>query len=46
MFVRRPVAESLRDTMDDYKGVDGGIGEVLTDIVQGLEGLTIPKVGG
>ncbi|MFE9748485.1 hypothetical protein ACFYOT_26560 [Saccharothrix saharensis] len=42
----RDIAESLRDTMDDYKGVDGGIGGVLTDIVQGLEGLTIPKVGG
>ncbi|WP_367130558.1 hypothetical protein [Saccharothrix sp. HUAS TT1] len=42
----RDIAESVRDTASDYRGVDGAIGEVLAQIVQGLEGLTIPKVGG
>lgn len=42
----RDIAESVRDTADDYRGVDDGIGGILTDVGQGLEGLTIPKVGG
>lgn len=42
----RDIAESVRDTADDYKNVDCGFGEIMTDIARGLEGMTIPKVGG
>jgi uncharacterized protein YukE len=42
----RDIAESVRDTHQEYQNHDTGLSALMDQVAQGLDGITVPKVGG
>lgn len=42
----RDIAESVRDTSQEYQNLDTGLGEVMDQIAQAMSGIAVPEVGG
>jgi len=41
----RDISESLQHTIQDYRGVDGGVANIMKQVMETMSGINIPQVG-